>query len=414
MKFRVEREALADAVAWTAKSLPSRPSVPVLAGVLMRVSTGQLTVSGFDYEVSSQATVDVQADSDGAALVSGRLLAEITKALPAKPIEMAAVGTHLELVCGSARFTLPTMPVEDYPTLPAMPEMAGMIGAADFAHAVAQVAIAAGRDDTIPMLTGVRIELDGSTLSLLATDRYRAAVRELYWKPMDDEINLQALVPARTLADTARTLGPLGGEVTVAVSRGGIGEGMIGFAGGEQSGSGAGGGQSGSGAGGGQLGSGAGGSRRTTSRLLDPEFPKIRSLFPDQHQARARVNVATLAEVVKRVALVADRTTPIRLSFGEGEVVVEAGGSEDARASEAMEGEFTGEPMTVAFNPNYLLDGLSVLDVPNAFVSFTTAMKPAVISPAGDDGEPIPGYRYLIMPMRVDQPSTVRPAGRAG
>jgi DNA polymerase-3 subunit beta len=374
MKFRVERDALADAIAWTAKSLPTRPSVPVLAGVLMRVADSQLTVSGFDYEVSSQVTVGVQADSDGAALVSGRLLAEITKALPAKPVEVAAVGTHLEVVCGSARFTLPTMPVEDYPTLPTMPEMAGVIDASAFAHAVAQVAIAAGRDDTIPMLTGVRMELEGSTLTLLATDRYRAAVRELTWRPKDDGINIQALVPARTLADTAKTLGPIGGEVTVALSRGGIGEGMIGF---------------------------AGGSRRTTSRLLDPDFPKIRSLFPDQHQARAKLSVASLTEVVKRVALVADRTTPVRLSFAEGEVVIEAGSSEDARASEAMEAEFTGEPLTVAFNPGYLLDGLAVLDAPSVLVSFTTAMKPAVISPAADDGEPVPGYRYLIMPMRV-------------
>src|SRR5205823_3959443 len=116
MKFRVERDALADAVAWTAKSLPSRPSVPVLAGAMLRVSDGRLHVSGFDYEVSSQVSVEVQADADGAALVSGRLLAEITKALPAKPVDIAAVGAHLELVCGSARFTLPTMPVEDYPT----------------------------------------------------------------------------------------------------------------------------------------------------------------------------------------------------------------------------------------------------------------------------------------------------------
>ncbi len=374
MKFRVERDALADAVAWTAKSLPNRPSVPVLAGVLMRVSDGMLTVSGFDYEVSSQVAVTVQADSDGAALVSGRLLAEITKALPAKPVEVAAVGSHLELVCGSARFTLPTMPVEDYPTLPAMPESAGVIEASAFAHAVAQVAIAAGRDDTIPMLTGVRMELEGSTLSLLATDRYRAAVRELTWRPNDDGISIQALVPARTLADTAKTLGPIGGEVTVALSRGGIGEGMIGF---------------------------AGAARRTTSRLLDPDFPKIRSLFPDQHQAQARLNVAALNEVVKRVSLVADRTTPVRLRFADGEVVIEAGSSEDARASEAMEAQFTGEPLTVAFNPGYLLDGLAVLDAPTVLVSFTTAMKPAVISPVGDDGEPVPGYRYLIMPMRV-------------
>jgi DNA polymerase III subunit beta len=374
MKFRVERDALADAIAWTAKSLPTRPSVPVLAGVLMRVADGQLTVSGFDYEVSSQVTVGVQADSDGAALVSGRLLAEITKALPAKPVEVAAVGSHLEVVCGSARFTLPTMPVEDYPTLPTMPEMAGVVDASAFAHAVAQVAIAAGRDDTIPMLTGVRMEIEGSTLALLATDRYRAAVRELDWRPNDESINIQALVPARTLADTAKTLGPIGGDVTVALSRGGVGEGMIGF---------------------------TGGSRRTTSRLLDPDFPKIRSLFPEEHQARARLSVATLNEVVKRVALVADRTTPIRLSFAEGEVVIEAGSSEDARASEAMEAHFTGEPLTVAFNPGYLLDGLAVLDAPTVLVSFTTAMKPAVISPAGDDGESVPGYRYLIMPMRV-------------
>src|SRR5262245_58959824 len=374
MKFRVERDALADAVAWTAKSLPSRPSVPVLAGVLMRVGDGQLTVSGFDYEVSSQVTVPVQADSDGSSLVSGRLLAEITKALPAKPVDVAAVGTHLELTCGSARFTLPTMPVEDYPTLPAMPEQAGVIDAATFALAVAQVAIAAGRDDTIPMLTGLRLELDGSTLSLLATDRYRAAVREISWRPGDDSINLQALVPARTLADTAKTLGPLGGEVTVALSRGGLGEGMIGF---------------------------VGGSRRTTSRLLDPDFPKIRSLFPDQHSARAKLSVPALTEVVRRVALVADRTSPVRLSFAEGEVVMEAGGSEAARGSEAMEAEFVGDPLTVAFNPAYRLDGLSVLDASHVLISFTSPMKPAVISPGGDDGEPIPGYRYLIMPMRV-------------
>src|SRR5687767_5759207 len=196
MKFRVERDALADAVAWTAKSLPSRPSVPVLAGVLLRVADQRLQVSGFDYEVSSQVSVEVQGDADGAALVSGRLLAEITKALPAKPVDIAAVGAHLELVCGSARFTLPTMPVEDYPTLPDMPASAGTVDAAEFATAVAQVAIAAGRDETLPMMTGVRVELNGSTLAMLATDRYRLALREMQWRPGDPDISINALVPA--------------------------------------------------------------------------------------------------------------------------------------------------------------------------------------------------------------------------
>jgi DNA polymerase-3 subunit beta len=374
MKFRVERDALADAVAWTAKSLPSRPSVPVLAGVMLRVTGGRLTVSGFDYEVSSQVSTEVQSDADGAALVSGRLLAEITKALPAKPVDVAAVGSHLELVCGSARFTLPTMPVEDYPTLPEMPATAGTVEAAAFATAVAQVAVAAGRDDTLPLLTGVRVELEGSTMTLLATDRYRLAIKELQWRPESPDASLQALVPAKILADTAKTLGPLGGDVTVALTRGGIGEGMIGF---------------------------VGGARRTTSRLLDGDFPKVRNLLPDHHEARAKIPVAALVEVVRRVALVAERTTPVRLSFSEDGLVVEAGGTEDARASEAMEAGYEGEPMQVAFNPGYLLDGLAALDGPVAVLSLTDPRKPAVLAPATEDGELIPGYRYLIMPIRI-------------
>ena len=375
MKFRVERDALADAVAWTAKSLPSRPSVPVLAGVMLRVSDGRLHVSGFDYEVSSQVSVEVQADADGAALVSGRLLAEITKALPAKPADIAAVGAHLELVCGSARFTLPTMPVEDYPTLPDMPSSAGTVDAAAFAAAVAQVAVAAGRDETLPMMTGVRMELNGSNLAMLATDRYRLAMREMEWKPDDPEISLNALVPAKTLNDTAKALGPLGGEVTLALAQGNAGEGMIGF---------------------------AGGTRRTTSRLLDgANYPPVRSLFPTTHNAEARVPVAALIEVVRRVALVAERTTPVLLSFSEDGLVVEAGGSEEARASEAMEATFTGEPLTIGFNPQYLVDGLQNLNATMAVLSFVDAFKPAVVSPAGEDGEIVPGYRYLIMPIRV-------------
>ncbi|MGV9210439.1 DNA polymerase III subunit beta [Micromonospora sp. RB23] len=377
MKFRVERDALAEAVAWTAKSLPNRPSVPVLAGVMLRVTDGNLRVSGFDYEVSSQVTVEVQGDADGAALVSGRLLAEITKALPAKPVDIAAVGAHLELVCGSARFTLPTMPVEDYPALPEMPQSAGTVDAAAFATAVAQVAIAAGRDETLPMMTGVRVELSGNTLSMLATDRYRLALREIQWRPDDPEVSINALVPARTLNDTAKALGPLGGEVTLALAQGAAGEGMVGL---------------------------AGGTRRTTSRLLDgANYPPVRSLFPATHNAEARVPVSTLIEVVKRVALVAERTTPVLLSFSADGLVVEAGGSEEARASEAMEATFTGDPLTIGFNPQYLIDGLANLGAQTAVLSFVDAFKPAVISPAGEDGEVIPGYRYLIMPIRVSR-----------
>lgn len=376
MKFRVERDALADGVAWTAKGLPARPSVPVLAGVMLRVTDNVLHLSGFDYQVSSEASVPVHADADGATLVSGRLLAEITKALPAKPVEVAAVDAHLELVCGSARFTLPTMPVEDYPTLPALPERAGTVDAAAFAAAVAQVALAAGKDETLPMMTGVRLELSGSTMALLATDRYRLALREIEWAPDDPEISTHALVPARTLADTAKTLGPIGGELVVALAAGGGGEGMIGFEAGD---------------------------RRTTSRLLDgTNYPPVRNLFPASHAARAKVSVPALTEVVRRVSLVGDRTAPVRMAFsGEG-LVVEAGGSEEARASEAVDANFEAEePMTLAFNPGYLLDGLGALNAPNAVFSFVEPGKPAVMAPGDEEGEVLPGYRYLIQPIRV-------------
>jgi DNA polymerase III subunit beta len=374
MKFRVERAALSDAVAWTAKSLPSRPAMPVLAGALLRVADGRLTVSGFDYEISSQVTVDVQSDTDGAALVSGKLLAEITKALPSKPVDVATIGSHVEITCGSARFTLPTMPVEDYPTLPEMPATAGTVDAATFADAVSQVAVAAGRDETLPMLTGVRMELEGEILTLLATDRYRLAVRELPWHPDSPDENFAALVPAKTLADTAKTMGSLGGQLTIALSRGTTGEGMIGF---------------------------AGGARRTTSRLLDGEFPPVRRLLPDSHKTLARFSVPELTEVVRRVGLVADRSTPIRLSLTEDGLVVEASGTEDARASEALDCTLTGEPMNISFNYQYLLDGLSAVGTPTAVLSLIDPKKLAALKPAAEDGTIIPGYWYVIMPIRV-------------
>ncbi len=314
MKIQVDRDALAEAVAWTARALPARPPLP------------------------------------------------------------SADGARATLTCGSATFTLLTMPVEDYPTLPEMPATAGTVEAVTFASAVAQVAIAAGRDDTLPLLTGVRVELEGSTMTLLATDRYRLALKELTWRPDTPDASKQALVPARTLADTAKTLGPLGGDVTVALSRGGLGEGMIGF---------------------------VGGARRTTSRLLDGEFPNVRNLLGHQHNAQAQLQVSALVEVVRRVALVAERTTPVLLSFSEDGLVVEAGTTEEARASEAMDCRYEGEPMQIAFNPGYLLEGLGALDGPTAVLSLTDTRKPASLAPAGEDGEIVPGYRYLIMPIRI-------------
>src|SRR6476661_291708 len=204
MELRVERDALADAVTWTARSLPARPPMQVLLGLLLEVGDDGLAVSAFDYEVSSRIELPATVAAAGRVLVPGRLLADIARSLPAQPVDLRLEGTRVVLTCGAARFTLPTLPVEDYPSLPAMPTTAGSLESDVFGAAVAQVALAAGRDDTLPVLTGVRVEIEGDQLTLAATDRYRLAVRTLRWHPEQPDLSATALVPARTLADTAK------------------------------------------------------------------------------------------------------------------------------------------------------------------------------------------------------------------
>jgi DNA polymerase-3 subunit beta len=374
MELRVERDALVDAVGWTARSLPTRPPMQVLLGLLLETTDAGLSVSGFDYEVSSQITVDAMVGEAGRVLVPGRLLADIARSLPAQPVDLRLEGPRVVLTCGAARFTLPTLPVDDYPSLPAMPTTAGSLESDVFGAAVAQVALAAGRDDTLPVLTGVRIEIEGEQVTLAATDRYRLAVRTLPWKPEQPGMSATALVPARTLADTAKAL-TSGPEVTLALSTGTTGEGMIGF---------------------------EGGGRRTTSRLLEGEFPKYRSLLPNESSAFAEVATAPFVEAVKRVALVAARNAPVRLSFSPEGVVLEAGGQDDAQASERLECGWEGEDMAIAFNPQYLLDGLGAVDSDSTTLAFTAPTRPAVLTGKRHaDGDGVADYRYLLMPVRL-------------
>jgi DNA polymerase-3 subunit beta len=378
VKFRIDRDSFADAVTWTARSLPTRPSVPVLAGLLVEASSDGLTLSGFDYETSTRATLPAEVADDGRALVSGRLLAEIVKSLPAKPVDVSLEGSKVQVICGSARFSLQTMPVEEYPRLPDMPTATGTIKSEEFATAVAQASAAAGRDEMLPLLTGVRLELEGSTVSLMATDRFRASLRELAWYPERGDISAQALIPARVLGETARSLAG-SGDVTVAVSAGETGDGLIGFEG--------------------SIGNG---SRRTTTRLLEGDFPRVRQLFQAQSETVAYVSTAELVEAVKRVALVAERNTPLRLTFADSSVLLEAGSGDEAQASESIEATVNGPDIAIGFNPTYLLEGLAVVEEPFVHLAFTQHTKPAAMSGVREVGaEPEGAFRYLIMPVRL-------------
>lgn len=384
MKFRVAREDFAESVAWVARSLPSRPPVPVLGGVLLVADENGLTVSGFDYEVSAQMRVAAEVAGPGQVLVSGRLLADITKALSNKPVDVSVDGTRVLIACGSAKFSLPTMPVEDYPQLPEVPQQTGAVAVDVFSEAVGQVAVAAGRDDTLPMLTGIRVEIEGEHVVLAATDRFRLAVRHIRWQPTRPDIETAVLIPARTLSESAKTLGASDAPVQLSLGTGTGTDGLLGI---------------------------VNGGRRTTTRLLDAEFPKFRQLLPKEHTSIATLAVSALSEAIKRVALVAERGAQVRLEFSTEGLLLSAGGDDAGRAEEWLEADFRGEPLTIAFNPGYLNDGLSALHADRVTFGFTTPSRPAVLLPASEDEPKVlesgafaaleRDYTYLLMPVRL-------------
>jgi DNA polymerase-3 subunit beta len=418
MKFRVEHDALADAVGWVARALPTRPVVPVLSGLRLEAGDGGLSLSCFDYELSATARISADVGEPGTALVPGRLLAEIVRSLPGQPAEFTTGSDAVLLTCGSAEFELVALPLAEYPPQPPALPLAGTVDGGDLATAISQVLPAASRDDTLPMLTGVCFDIDGATMTLAATDRYRLAVRELEWTPARPGLRAAALVPARTLADAARSMGP-GTAVKLAFTPAGTdgaspdakggpepAEGMISF---ESAG------------------------RRLATRLIAGEFIRYQARFPASYGCRADVPAASFIEAVRRVSLVADRASPVRLTFGGGMVTIEAATEGRARAVEKVTASFHGDQPVISFNPHYLLDGLTAAaaagpprepapageqpaggakgrPVPGPAtirLDFTSPAKPALISRAepesgppaasGESGSP---FRYLVVPLR--------------
>jgi len=325
-------------------------------------------------------------------LVPGRLLGEIVRSLPQHPVEFGDDTDGVSVTCGDAAFMLTPLPLADYPELPELPQLAGIVDGGLLAAAIAQVTPAASRDDTLPMLTAVSVELDGKTMTLAATDRYRLAVRDLDWDPAPgpgDSGKTTFLVPARTLSDAARMMSHAS-EVRLVVRPGGdelrtrdaqAAEAMIGFETGE---------------------------RRLTSRLLTGEFVRYRSRFPEEFGCTAVLPADAFAEAVRRVALVAERGTPVQLTFAPGRVTVGAATQGQARARESLPADFTGAEPSIAFSPQYLLDGVLAATTPQpdgtapttalVRLQFTSATKPAVITPGPGAGV---DFRYLVVPQRV-------------
>jgi DNA polymerase-3 subunit beta len=372
MKFVVERDSLVDAVNWVSKSISNRPITTALLGIVIDAGE-EITLSGSDLETSAKAKFKAEVSQKGKVLVPGRLLAEISRSLPAKPISFVLEGTRVLVSAGSAKFTLPTLPLSEYPTLPELPAASGSLNSDLFATAVNQVAIAAGKDDSLPTLTGVFVEINKNQITLAATDRYRLAVRELTWSAQDANIETTSLLRARTLADAAKSL--IGSsQVTIALAPATTNEKLVGF-----------------------ISEG----KTMTSRVLDGSFPPFRHLLPSESTADAIIEVAPFLDSVRRVALVTDKTVPLRLNFSNNTLQLEAGTGDEAQASEKLDINYKGEDINIAFNPTYLTDGLTAINTAFVHISFTGANKPAVLTGQTEAGSaPITNYKYLLMPMR--------------
>lgn len=387
VSFTVPKDDYSSALAWVARSLPSKPTQPILRGVMIVADDEGLTLSGFDREVSTQVRINAEVMEPGSILVAGKLLSDIVGSLPNKPITMRFEDTTVTLSSGSSRFELRPMTLEDYPVLPQLPDISGSIDPHLFSQSVSQVAIAAGKDDTLPMLTGIHVEIDGSKVVLAATDRFRLAVRQFTWNPTDESSKATLLIPAKTLADAARSLDSHNNnDIVLAVGSGeSMGtEGLLGV----------------------QMDS-----RHMTTRLLDAEFPNFRPLLPQSHTALASVEIDPLQDAIRRVSLVADRNAQIRMEFADDHVTLSAGGSEVGKATETLDCAFTGEPLTIAFNPSFLKEGLSAISSRRVVFGFTMPSRPAILIPepeelpaAGEDGQyptPETDFIYLLMPVRL-------------
>lgn len=372
MKFSVDSAALTDSVNWVSRSLSTRPIMTALLGIVIDAQK-DVTLSASDLETSAKSSFNAEIKEPGRVLVPGRLLTEISKALPNKTVTFQLEGSRVLVTAGSAKFTLPTLPLNEYPNLPNLPETSGTIASELFATAVNQVAVAAGRDDSLPTLTGIHIDITKETITLAATDRYRLAVREINWTPNDPELTTTALLRARTLADAARTIANTK-NISISIAPTSNNERLVGF---------------------------ASDAKTMTSRQLDGSFPPYRHLLPSETSANAVIEVAKLLDSVRRVALVTDKTVPLRLKFNNNTLQLEAGAGDEAQATEELEINYSGEAIDIAFNPTFLTDGLSALGTAYVNIAFTGSNKPAMLTGKSKaDGSADTSFRYLLMPMR--------------
>lgn len=373
MKVTIDQNKLVDVINWVSRSLSSRPIQTALLGIVLEADQNRIYLSSTDHETASKANTEAEVTTPGKVLVPGKLLSDIARSLPNKPVTIQLDGTRVLVNAGTAKFTLPILPINEYPNLPDMPEVLGSLDTETFNHAVSQVATAAGKDESLLSLTGIHVEVKGENITMAATDRYRLAVRELTFNPARPNTEAVALIRSRTLLETTKAL-TNAKNINIALAPTTSNDRLAGF---------------------------QTETKTTTTRLLDGTFPPYRHLIPQESLTTTVIEVAPFLEAVRRVALVTDKTIPLKLTFTGNTVTLEAGGGDEAQANEVFEIQKTGEDLSIAFNPNYLLDGLHAISAPYAQISFNTAGKAAILMGKKEaNSAAIENFRYLLMPTK--------------
>jgi DNA polymerase-3 subunit beta len=364
VKVTCSKDELTRALSVVGRAVSTRAAVQVLGGVLLRAADGRLELAATDMEVSLRLSVEAQVEGDGAVVAPGRLLVDLARLLPDSEVVLDHRPDQgvLEVTCGPASYKLNTYSADDFPKLPdATAAQTFTIDSDTFLDTVSKVARSASRDESRPVLTGVLVRFEGEKLVMAATDSYRMSVKETELKEAA-VAELEAIVPARALTELTR-IAQDSAELQV-----GVQENHVVFGAGEI---------------------------WLTTRRIDGQFPNYKQLLPETFERTVTLARVELLDVVRRVSVMAQRNAPLRLRFNEGELTVSAQTQDVGEATETLAVDWTGEPLEIGFNPEFLREGVESVSSDDLELNLISPLRPAVIKGESDE------FRYLIMPIRL-------------
>lgn len=365
MKLTAPRDSLSAALQLVGRAVSNRGTLPSLGGILLIADGDSLTLRATDMELALTRTVEAASlEQPGTVLLPGRLFGDVVRSLPPGEVslELRPEQRDVEIAAAGARFHLRTLPAEDFPRLPEIEGETASLPAGPLAETIELVARAASRDEVRPILTGVLLQAEATMLTMVATDSYRLSVKRTELETPVSQ-TLEANVPARALRELARIAGE--GDVEIALQRNQVVFRTAGTV--------------------------------LSSRLIEGQFPSWRQLIPESFEHEVRLPREEFLEIARRISQLAQRNAPLRLAFAEGELTVAAETPDIGDASEAMPAPFSGEPLEIAFNPQFLVEGVESVASEELAIQLSSPLRPGLLRPVeGDD------FSYLVMPIRLN------------